>query len=309
MHLLYITNDTYVPHVAATMVSVFENNRDMHFDVHILGTDVQADNQTRLKTFAEQYGNTLETIIVHPEELEIDVNVCGKWGIFPSIKLYAADLFPDIDRILYMDADMICIGSLKTIEETDISDYWLAAVTDEERSFVHKERLSVPKDAFYGCAGLIYFNLEAWRRDHVREKCFAYFNNPINRDIIKVGEQDVINKVCMGHILELPIEYNMFSFYWLHHGQTVPQRFRSTIAEHKQNTVIIHYIDSCKPWFRDNRFPLRTYYHKYASLTPWGDQNWGYSPMYEGSLQNFKNNIKCLLHQLGIKKYPYCYDN
>lgn len=308
MHILLITNDLYVPHVAATLASVFENNMDMKFDVHILATDVSDESTRKLRLFIEEYGNTLDLRNVNPVDLDIDLSVCGKWGIFPSMKLYSADFFPNVDKLLYLDADMICVGSLKYLDELEISNYYVAASTDEELASVHKERLNIPQEEFYCCAGLMLFNLDAWRRDNVRSQCFDFFNNPNNRDIIKFGEQDVINKVCMGHILELPIEYNMFSFYWLHHGRTVPGRYRSTIEEHKRNAVIIHYIDACKPWFRDCRFPLKSYYHKYAAMTPWGDQNWGCSPMYEGGWQNFKNSIKCFLHHRGIKEYDFAYD-
>ena len=308
MHLLYVTNDAYVPHVATTLASVFENNKEMHFCVHVLATDISSAKYSRLKDFVNRYGHELDVKVVNTAELEIDLSVCGKWGIFPSLKLYAADLYPDIDLMLYMDADMICIGSLKQIEQVDMDNWYVAESTDEEGAMKHKERLSMPADAFYGCAGLVYFNLAAWRRDNVRQKCFAYFNDPKNKNIIKWGEQDVINKVCMEHIYELPIEFNMFSHYYLHHGRAIPGKYKANFAEHKKHAVIIHYIDTCKPWFKDNRFPLKKYYWKYHALTPWKEQRYGYSKMYEGWWNTLKNSIKCYLHYLNIRKYEYVYD-
>ena len=141
-----------MPHVAATVASVFENNRDMHFDVHILGTDVTEESTERMGAFASKYGNTAEVVLVHPEELEIDLGVCGKWGIYPSLKLYAVDFFPDIDKILYMDADMICIGSLKPLEEIDMSSSYVGMAIDEKEGRSHKQRLGMSPNAFYGCA-------------------------------------------------------------------------------------------------------------------------------------------------------------
>ena len=100
----------------------------------------------------------------------------------------------------------------------------------------------------------------------------------------------------------------MFSYYWLHHGHNIPDKYRSQIDQHRRNAVIIHYIDACKPWFDDCRFPLKKYYHQYAALTPWGDHQCGWSPMYEGWWALFKNDIKILLHHLGIKKDDFVYD-
>lgn len=94
MHLLYVTNDAYVPHVATTLASVFENNKEMHFCVHVLATDISSAKYSRLKDFVNRYGHELDVKVVNTAELEIDLSVCGKWGIFPSLKLYAADLYP-----------------------------------------------------------------------------------------------------------------------------------------------------------------------------------------------------------------------
>lgn len=308
MHLLFATNDAYVPHVATTLASIFENNMDMQFVVHIMATEISDDNYKKLKKFVERYHHLLDVKIVNPDDLEIDLSICGKWGIFPSLKLYAAELYPNVDKILYIDADMICLGSLKPIESVDMTEYYIAASTDEQGAERHKQRLNLPHDAFYGCAGLVWFNLNKWRKEDVCRKCFNYFNSPANRDIIKWGEQDVLNKVCQGHIYELPIVYNMFSFYWLHHGRNIPIRYRDNMIEHKHNTVIIHYIDSCKPWFKDNHFPLKKYYWQYHQLTSWKNETYGYSTDYEGKIHDLKIIIKQMLHSLGIKKYDYAYD-
>lgn len=308
MHLLFATNDAYVPHVATTLASIFENNMDMEFVVHVMATEISDNNYKKLKKFVERYHHLLDVKIVNPDDLEIDLSICGKWGIFPSLKLYAAELYPNVDKILYIDADMICLGSLKPIESIDMTEYYIAVSTDEQGAERHKQRLNLPHDAFYGCAGLVWFNLNKWRKEDVCRKCFNYFNSPANRDIIKWGEQDVLNKVCQGYIHELPIIYNMFSFYWLHHGRNIPIRYRDNMIEYRHNTVIIHYIDSCKPWFKDNHFPLKKYYWQYHQLTPWKNETYGYSTDYEGRIHDLKTIIKQMLHSLGIKKYDYAYD-
>ena len=308
MHLLFATNDAYVPHVATTLASIFENNKEMSFVVHVMATDVSAENGAKLKSFIESYKHKFDIKIINPTDLDIDLSVCGKWGIFPSLKLYAADLFPDVDNMLYVDADMICLGSLKGIERIDMSNYWLAEATDEQGAEKHKKRLGLPQTAFYGCAGLVWFNLKKWREDNVREKCFSYFNNPANRNIIEYGEQDVLNKVCQGHIYELPIIYNMFSFYWLHHGRNIPLRYKANIDKYKKEAVFIHYIDACKPWFKDCLFPLKKYYWEYHALTPWTDERYGYSKEYQGFFYLLKSKYKQLLNSTAIKYYEYGFD-
>lgn len=308
MHLLFATNNAYVPHVATTLASIFENNKDMPFVVHVMATDISVANETKLKFFVNSYKHQLDIKIVNPADLDIDLSVCGKWGIFPSLKLYAADLFPTVGEILYVDADMICLGSLKDLECLDMGNYWLAEATDEQGAEKHKLRLGLPQNAFYGCAGLVLFNLKKWREDNVREKCFSYFNNPANKNIIEFGEQDVINKVCQGKIYELPIIYNMFSFYWLHHGRNIPERYRKCMYKYKKEAVIVHYIDACKPWFKDCLFPLKKYYWKYHSMTPWAEERYGYSKEYQGAFNLLKSRIKQFLNSYSLKFDDYAFD-
>lgn len=308
MHLLLVTNDAYVPHVATTLASIFDNNKDMNFFIHVIATDISETNNEKLNNFVGRYGHELDVKILDGRDLDIDLSVCGKWGIFPSLKLYAADLYPNVDKILYVDADMICLGSLKYIEQLDMSNYWIAMATDEQGAEEHKKRLGLKHNAFYGCAGLVWFNLDNWRKRNVREKCFLYFNSPANKNIIKFGEQDVLNKVCQGFICELPITFNMFSFYWLHHGRNIPLRYKNDIAAYKKDAVIIHYIDSCKPWFKDCLFPLKSYYWKYHAMTPWCKDRYGYSPQYQGYISLFKNKVKTFLNKYSIKEYENVYE-
>lgn len=308
MHLLFATNDAYIPHVSTTLASIFENNKNVKFVVHVMATDISEINYHKLSQFINGYNHTLDIKLIKPEDLEIDLSICGKWGIFPSLKLYAADLYPNIDRILYIDADMICLNSLNDIEKIDMTNYYIAAATDEQGAEKHKKRLGLSTNDFYCCAGLIWFNLAKWREDHIREKCFKYFNNPANKNFIKYGEQDVLNKVCQGYIYELPISFNMFSFYWLHHGQNIPSKYKKQIETYKKNAIIIHFIDSCKPWYKDCISPLKKYYWRYHAITPWKNERYGYSLNYKGKISLLKDYIKFILHKLGIKKNDYMYD-
>lgn len=134
MHLLLVTDDAYVPHVGTMVCSVLENNRQMSFVVHILTTNMSDDNARMMRQMVEDtYRQQLDIRHVNPADLDIDPAKCGSWGVFPSLKLYAAELFPDVERMLYVDADMVCIGSLRHIDETDISAYQLAAPPRQSR--------------------------------------------------------------------------------------------------------------------------------------------------------------------------------
>lgn len=310
IHLLFVSNNNYIPHIAVTLASIFENNKNLRFEVHILTTDLTNEYKDRLKDFVQSYGNRLDIKVIRENELEINPQRCGQWGIYPSLKLYAADFFPNIDLMLYIDADMVCIRHLnsKGLLNIDMSEYYIAATADAQDGYIHKKRLGIPTENFYGNAGFMYLNLKKWREDNIREKCFEFFNNVANTEKIKFGEQDVINKICTGHILELPIEYNIMNQYYLHTDALIPDRYKCSINRHKQEAIIIHYIGSNKPWFEDRNFPLDEYYWKYQKLTPWKGAKYGYSSSHRRGLTNIRYKIGFLLHKYGIRKGDWYYD-
>lgn len=309
MHLLFVTDDTYSCHVGTMLCSIIEHNRDIKFCVHILTTDMTQDNMNKMQQMVvDSYRQQLDIRHINPTDLDIDVEKCGSWGIFPSLKLYAADLFQDIDKILYVDADMVCIGSLKYIEDLDISDYYLAAPPDNSGCWRHKERLGIPMENFYGCGGLMYFNLAKWRKDNMRQLCLEWFNDPVNADKIHFGEQDVINKVCTGHILELPIIFNMFMEYYQHDHSAVPEKYLNDWKRWKREAVIIHYAGWRKPWHKDCLFPLKKYYRKYARLTPWGYNDLGFSKGYAGFWHQRYYEFLFFLHRIGVRVRDEQYD-
>ena len=87
MHLLFATNNAYVPHVATTLASIFENNKDMHFGVHILATDISNTNYKKLKEFVNQYNHELDVQVINPTELKIEsFRLLANGVVFPSSK-------------------------------------------------------------------------------------------------------------------------------------------------------------------------------------------------------------------------------
>ncbi len=45
-------------------------------------------------------------------------------------RIFLPDLLPEVDRILFLDADLLALDSLAPLWETDLSEHYLAAVTN-----------------------------------------------------------------------------------------------------------------------------------------------------------------------------------
>jgi lipopolysaccharide biosynthesis glycosyltransferase len=98
-----------------------------------------------------------------------------------------AEVLPNLDKVLYLECDVIVKTSLKELFSIDISENSILMVKDAV-SENEAKRLNLPS---YYNAGVMLINLDFWRKNDVQNKLFEFAEN--NKDIILWQDQDVIN--------------------------------------------------------------------------------------------------------------------
>ena len=101
-------------------------------------------------------------------------------------------------RVLSLDCDTIIDGDISELWELPIKDYYFAAGREPHKSI----------DRLYVNAGVVMFNLAKMRKDKIPEKAIEALNTKPYAFV----EQDCLNELCEGMILEMPPEYNVH--YW-----------------------------------------------------------------------------------------------
>lgn len=110
-------------------------------------------------------------------------------------RLFISDILPsDIDKVLWLDCDIIVAGDLKELWNEGISDSAVGVVPDFENNNVRvMNRLKY--DAAYGYfnAGVLLINLKYWRRENI----IPIFTNYISDhyENLYYHDQDVLNYV------------------------------------------------------------------------------------------------------------------
>lgn len=168
-----------------------------------------------------------------------------------------SSLLPKNDKILYLDVDIIILGSLAELYNTDVSDYYVAGAKDILFT-ENTKRLKVKK---YCNAGVLLFNLKKMRKDRMQEKLFAYTIQ--NNSKIVYGDQDVINSVLQTKIKYLPNKYN---------AQVGPYTMSDEYNKlaKKGEATIIHLIGAAKPWVPSSLSPFVDEYYHLLALSPLG---------------------------------------
>jgi lipopolysaccharide biosynthesis glycosyltransferase len=236
MDIFFCINDAYVRQLCVAMVSVLENNRRRDIRFHILSGDLSDESKNKIEKLKIKYKNfgvdyaAPDTSLFKGLENKIDYIPGEAW-----YRYAIADMFPNIGRALYLDADLVVNKNLDRLYGADLDGYYAAGVVDKYVEKInHKHVIGLAPNDLYVNSGVLLLNLEKIREDGMTEKLFESARD--NMDRIKFPDQDGLNIAFCGKIKELPFKFNYTerNFKSLFHG------FLSA--------VIIHFTGSVKPW-------------------------------------------------------------
>ncbi|MGC4429862.1 glycosyltransferase [Streptococcus suis] len=211
MHIAFSATDSYADYLGTTIYSIIQHhpNQELHF--YVL-TKWMSDH-SRFKL------NRLTSQLVTISFIEIDSTSFDhlplKEGI--SLETYFRILLPsqlaELDRVLYLDCDILVNGSLKEIWESDLSHHYLAGVNELDMlhsNAEYRQKIGFTPQDIYVNAGVLLFNLELMRQDKIEEFLFAKAQEIKN--YIEYQDQDIINIGLKGQILNLEAKYNMTAY-------------------------------------------------------------------------------------------------
>ena len=166
-------------------------------------------------------------------------------------RLFAPVLLPDdIDRILYLDVDLICINSLVELYNTDIFSVYYAACSHTRKILTKFNALRLGLDIADECpyinTGVLLMNLTRLRKNFDSRKIFDFIEKKGSSFILP--DQDIIMGIYGDRIrLVDTLKYNLSDRILTLNNMTGGRR-RLTLRDVAQNTSIIHYCGRSKPW-------------------------------------------------------------
>ena len=163
-------------------------------------------------------------------------------------RLKLASLLPNIDKIIYLDCDMVVNSSLESLYNTNLDNYLAAGVQDINKKVIRK-------NPSYVNAGMLVFNLDSIRKENIEEKFLQYTQD--NFETIKCGDQTIINEVCKERIKVLDDSWNVQSSNFTNR------------SSYTNEPKIIHFVAKNKPWSGNSFSYHKNLYFKYLQLTPW----------------------------------------
>ena len=267
-HVACAADEGYIPHCAAMLNSLLAHNSEIV--VHFLhGPSLDKTLIAQLKQMVSAENALFQS---HEMADECLVGLPRLRNIPPLMwyRVYLPELLPDIDRILYVDADTLIMRDLSELRSMDLAGCYVAAVENVfEKTLVNwPDQLGLPHAAGYFNSGVLLLNLEAMRIDNVCEKILEVGHaSPVR---LKWPDQDALNKVLGESRIKLHPSWNCQSslFYY----PEAKELFGSEIVKEAiSNPAIVHFEGGIKPWHYLSKHPFRKIYFRCRHQTPWPD--------------------------------------
>ncbi len=274
MNISYSCNDYYIPQTGISLISLFENNKDIdEITLFFVSKGVTEENKNIIKNICDKYGRELR--IVEFDDIAPDLNLSDTGRHIETIytKIFYSRI-PELHKIIYLDSDTIISGSLRDLWETDLSDNYMGMVETYTGKNA-KRLLNIPSSAPFFNDGFAIVNVDYCRENNLIEKCLKLISDfDGNPPVLSEG---TLNKVCYGHILPISPRYNMMAgLYHLFklNPQYISEKLNYSMEDLKDSfahPIIIHYLSAFydRPWNSGCKHPLKQYYEKYKLLSPW----------------------------------------
>jgi lipopolysaccharide biosynthesis glycosyltransferase len=184
-------------------------------------------------------------------------------------RLLAFDALGEIDRLIYLDCDMICLADIRALWKLPLKGKVLGAVLDPHATFLndgHTEALGLASGTTQFNSGVLLVDLALWRQRGLTATCLRFIRE--HPAAIRWVDQDVLNAVAQPWE-RLPSPWNvqthfMRPVFFPRLQQQFPQDFAAV-----QTPNIVHFNDPEKPWHAGYQHPLIEAFHQYMKMSGW----------------------------------------
>lgn len=245
--------------VGTVMQSILEHT-DSRICFHILHDEtLSIDNKYKLEKVARSGSSKIEFHKIEEDDFSVVKNQMSRFTIGAMFRCSLPELLPDLNRIIYLDADLFVNRDIKELWDVDVREYYLAGVVDEGVDIHNYPRIlnkypEIKKESYFN-SGVLYMNLKKLREFGNLKKLVVDFL--IENPEADLPDQDALNVLFHNKVLYLDGSWNQFVF--MHRKDNVE----------KLDKAIFHYAADLLMLYSHSQ--LDKEYFRTICRTPWID--------------------------------------
>ena len=295
IYIAMITDDNYVKPTVVTLTSLWENKKaESVYNISILTNNLNEENTNLLKSLNNS--NFSINILDKSNFIEEFKNINQERHVtFTSLlKFFLPEIFNNLDKILYLDSDILVQDDLSELFNIDISDFYSAAVKDIlcKVNKQHMLKYNIQNEYYFN-SGVLLLNLELMRQNNTANSLIEYRINNKNHFM----DQDTFNAVLGHKVKYISYKYNFLNYYLEKMSikeleDFYGEKFALSAQKIYESCSIIHLGGANKPWIYEMGY-LSKLYKAY----------WNKSPLKNEKLilKRIKNNNTFLQNIFSIK--------
>lgn len=260
--IFFGVDDGYCPFLAVTIQSLLDNSSPEYtYSIKVLHMDISSENKKKIAKY-EQENASIEFVDLnyYIEKIKDKLYTRDYYSKTTYFRLFIPNLYPQYDKALYLDSDIVVLDDIAKLFATDMGDNLVAAAPDDVIQFnpvfqTYVEKVvGVADYRRYFNAGVLLMNLHQLRKFKFQEK-FLYLLDKIKFSVAQ--DQDYLNRLCKGRVTFLERTWNRMP---IEDPRIKPEEVR-----------LVHYNLEFKPWhFEDILY--KEFFWMYAQETEYFEQ-------------------------------------
>ncbi len=262
MNILVTLNSGYIKPLCVMLRSLISSNPQTDFDIYVMNKSLTKEDYDYVYEKVNPKNYVIHDIKIDDDMLS-EAPITDRYPFEMYYRIFAAKFLPDnIDKILYLDPDLVVIKPLQDLYNLDLGDKFIAAASHVGKSLqkINEIRLQMDIKGPYINSGVMLMNLKVLREEQNYEEVFDYIKK--NKLILFLPDQDIISAIYSDRITIIDhYIYNMTERLLL-----APKSIAKNINLKwvTDNSAVIHYCGRNKPWKENYKGFLDVFYKQYS---------------------------------------------
>ena len=239
--VFFTIDDSYAPYLGVALTSMKENaSHEYDYTIIIVEQDLSEGHREKLLEL-EEPGFSIRFVRMEPlaekiTDREENRLRCDYFTLTIYYRLFIADMFPQYDKAIYLDSDVVIPGDISGLYRTDLEACLIGACPDHSIADVPElvryaeEAVGMEKGTYIN-SGVLLLNLKKMREAKLADH-FLRLLDQYHFDCI-APDQDYLNAMCQEKILYLDRTWD-----------AMPVKGKEPLKDPQ----IIHYNLFEKPW-------------------------------------------------------------
>ncbi|MDR0693070.1 MAG: glycosyltransferase family 8 protein [Puniceicoccales bacterium] len=244
INIAFVFDDRFSDLFRVAIYSIAKNTKS-NLAVHIVDCGISEENKDLIGKFVSEFKNISSMEFRVPERLEILENYAIPSYFSTAIfyRLAIPKVFPELDRVIYLDCDIIAVGDIAELWNEDLKGRPFGAIEEGGNFFNEKTKLrkmqeiNLPESKHYYNSGILLIDTHKFEDDKIFERVIGFVKDTDLQ--LSCPEQDAMN-LCLDddEHMALDPKYNFIPF---------ASSSEECLKKIKEPIIIMHYAGK-KPW-------------------------------------------------------------